>query len=310
MKLPIFYRLLLICFALFCFMQAFPQTEIPLKPLFNYTYGFASTGGEVFEIGLLRDLKSKDSIDSKKQRGMLKFGIRLPDQSNSKELAQIDKATANYLLFFSGELLLKDLPVNSGNKSIFWSIEPALEYGLKKYEYHPDTTNENSKSVWKNNWAIEVKTRYFTAKRQSGAWQWGFYGRFRVSDSHEASSAIQVLESGNVINDYIVSEPLRIFVITPAFGINLYPGTDFPFSVSPVFYYYWTDQDNSKGFELEQFRAEQWVYFYPVSIKNIGLRIGFGLFESLYTKGMQDDKSTIGGMVSIKMESNILKSVF
>jgi hypothetical protein len=50
-----------------------------------------------------------------------------------------------------------------------------------------------------------------------------------------------------------VSEPVSIQTLTPAFGINLYPGTHLPFSFSPIFYYYWLNEDDSNGFEWKRF---------------------------------------------------------
>ncbi len=52
------------------------------------------------------------------------------------------------------------------------------------------------------------------------------------------------------------------------------------------------------------------VIFLSFNNDNNGLRIGFGLFKDIYTMGGQGDSNIFGGLVNVKIETNILKSVF
>lgn len=302
MKLLIFYKIAAISVLITVFANSgLCQTEFPLKPMLNYTNGFTNTGSSLIEIGLKIDTISF---------GFLKFGARVPFLKNDKNTSQIDKNTDNFN-FFIGNEFTKDVPISDNNNTCFLSIEPSIEWGMMKNTYYPDTTKNNEKSDWKYNWAGEIKGRYYFSKRKSGAWQWGIYGRVRVSQSYTASDAINVLNpSTRLVSDYIVSSAQKTKMITPAIGFQVYPGIDIPVCFSPIIYYYWIDKDNISGFEKERIRTEEWIYFYPIDKKNLGLRIGFGAFQDYYTKGQSKNKFIAGGLVGVKMDTNILKSIF
>jgi len=281
------------------------QTEFPLTPILNYSNGFTSSGNDLLEIGVQYEL------DTTKELSNLKFGARLPLNKDTKNEARIDKATDNYNLFLGGEFVLKKTPISKNNRTIYWGLEPIVEWGTKKFTYHPDSISTNSTNSRKSNYAFEIKTRYFTAARKSGGWQWGIFGRVRYSNSNEASDAINLVNtSTNIADEIVVAPPNTTRTFSPAFGLNAYPGTSLPFSFSPIFYYYWEDEDMTSGFEKERLRTEQWLYFYPLSTEDLGLRIGIGAFQDVYTKGKGDNDNTYGIAVSVKTEMNILKSIF
>ncbi len=300
----------LIGIIIFCLhLNVFGQTEFPLKPLINYTNGFTESSNDLLEIGLSIDLEKKDS--TAQDKGYIKFGARVPHKKDDKNLASIDKSTDNMNFFLASEFLLKNVPISKNNNTVFWGIEPSIEFGRKKYEYYSDSIKSDADESWKNSFAFELKSRYFISKRKIGAWQWGLYGRLRYSISNKAADEVYLLQSSsNIVDKLIVTEPSTKKTLSPAIGANIYPGTDLPFSFSPILYYYWLSEYNESGFEREKFRAEQWLYFYPLSEKNTGLRIGFGLYQDIYTYGKQDDENTSGAMINVKMETNILKSIF
>lgn len=291
------------------FSIVFGQTEFPLKPILNYTNGFTESSDDLLELGLSIDLKKSDSLAHAKE--VIKFGGRIPHKKDDKNLASIDKSTDNMNFFIASEFILMNIPISHKNKTIFWSLEPSLEFGRKKYEYYLDTVKSEADKSWKNNLAIELKSRYFISKRKSGAWQWGFYGRVRYAVSNKEADAIYHLQSNsNIVDQLIVTEPQTKKSLSPAIGANIYPGTKLPFSFSPILYYYWLNEDKNEGFDRERLHTEQWLYFYPLSEKDIGLRIGFGFFQDIFTYGKNDDKNTFGALINIKLEANILKSIF
>ncbi|GEM_PF-4866099 len=292
-------------FFLLILPTAYGQTEFPLKPIFNYANGFTNNSDDLLEIGLEFKLDTANDLSN------LKFGARVPQDKDDKNAARIDKSTDNFNLFFGGEFALKDVAISQKNRTIFWGLEPTLEWGIKEFEFFPDSSKDSSNKDWKSNYAIEVRTRYYSTARKSGAWQLGLFGRFRYSSSNKESDAINLLNSStSIVNEIIVSEPENTRTITPAIGFNAYPGTNLPFSFSPIFFYYWEDKNNMSDFERERFRAEQWLYFYPLSSEDVGLRIGLGSFQDVFIKGKGDDDNSFGLAISVKTETNILKSIF
>lgn len=292
--------------SMFILNDAWGQTEFPLAPILNYSNGFTNSADDLLEIGISHPLE-KDSNDI----GYLKFGGRLPVSKNEENHANIDKATDNFNAFLGGEWLVINNPITANNRTVFWGLEPSVEFGMQKFEFNRDSTDQNPEEIWKNNWAVELKSRFYTTKRASGAWQWGVFGRVRYSSSTSAADPVNILDPAtNTVNELVVSEPNTKTTFTPAIGVNAYPGTDLPFSLATVFYYYFQDEDTASGFERERFRSEQWLYFYPLSDDDIGLRIGFGLFQDVYTLGKQDNDDVFGAMINVKMDANIIKSIF
>jgi hypothetical protein len=301
MKSPTHFSVLLSVFFAFNTDSLFCQTEFPLRPVLNYTNGFINAGTGLMEIGLKMDTVSY---------GFLKFGARIPALKDDKNSVQIDKSTDNFN-FFIGNEFIKDVPITKNNCTCFLAVAPSIEWGMKKFTYFPDTNKSVEKSDWKHNWAGEIRLRYYFSRRKSGAWQWGIYARMRISRSFTASDAIHVFEpSNNLVSDFVVSSAKRIKMIAPAVGFQVYPGTALPISFSPIVYYYWIDQDNTGGYEKEKLRTEEWICFYPIDKNNLGLRIGFGVSQDYYPKGQSTDRFNVGVLVGIKMDTNIMQSVF
>jgi hypothetical protein len=302
MRSHIFYKIVVISVLTAVFScSGYCQTEFPLKPILNYVNGVTNTGSGVMEMGIKFDTTSC---------GFLKFGARVPLLKNDKNTSQIDKNTDNFN-FFIGNEINKDHLDSKRNIISSISIEPLVEWGRMKFTYYPDTSKISEISDWKNNWAAEIKGRYYFSRMKEGAWQWSIYGRLRYSQSYTASDAIHVLNpTTTLVNDFIVSSAQRTKMIAPSAGFQLYPGTNIPVSFSPIVYYYWIDKDNINGFEKERLRTEEWIYFYPIDKKYLGLRVGFGAFQDHYTKGQSKNRSIAGGLVGIKMDTDILKSIF
>jgi hypothetical protein len=310
MKSPTIFKHIVLL-SIFAPIYLYGQAAFPLNPLLNYTNGFTSSNGDLFEIGLSIDLNPTDP--TKQESALMKFGVRIPQSKGKTNFASIDKSTDNVLVYLGSEIILINSPgIQKEESIVLWSMEPYLEFGTRKYTYYPDSLTAYPAEVWKNNWALELKSRYFRSTCSlPGAWQWTVFARFRYAVTNTTSDKLYLLMPGNnIVNELVVDEPKTIHSLTPAFGFNVYPGTALPFSFSPVFYYYWLNEDKIAGFEKERLRLEQWLYFYPISDKNAGLRIGIGAFQDLYTAGQQGDAATFGAMINVKVDANIMKSVF
>ncbi len=308
MKLLIFCK---ICFfTLFAFCNLLAQSEFPLKPILNYSTGFTNSENKLLEIGISTKLNPDESINT--NENYLKFGFRLPHDKEDKNLAKIDKSTSNVLGFLGLEYQFLNIPISKRNSTVLWNIEPTVEYGTKEYEYFPDSTEISKISEAKNNFAIELKSRLYFSKRKAGVWQTSVFGRLRYAKSNEEGKTLHIRQLNSlIVKDLVVDKPTTQLQVSPAFGFNTYPGTDLPFSFSGLVYYYWEKKPIDTVVFKQRIRTEQWLYFYPLDKENLGLRIGFGLFQENFTKNeLESDENSIGALISIKMDSNILKSPF
>ena len=306
------YLFSIICFLLLFQTQA--QTEFKLKPIGKYTNGFAGKGGDLFEVGVKwdNDYKMNEPLNKWFARNY-KVGARLPVDDDNDNLSRIDKSTDDFNLIAGiGWKRIKYDNANLTGPYRVLKVNPSIEWGRKKFEYELDSVKGNSDSDWKSNYAFEIDLQHFSDGLGVKKWKYSVQGRVRFSSSNKASDPINLLNTNtNIVNEIIVSAPKTSEIFSPAIGANIYWGSKMPISFSPVFFYYWENKDEKGSFEKQRFRAEQWLYFYPIDKNNIGLQFGIGLFQDVFTKSdSEDDDDQFGIAISIKTETSLFASLF
>ncbi|MEP1095955.1 MAG: hypothetical protein ABJG78_12640 [Cyclobacteriaceae bacterium] len=260
-------------------------------------------------------INDKDSsyhfpISRIEERGSWKIGVRVPALEDTKNTAQIDRNTDKHRFFIGvGYDIVRN---ENGGLVTVWNVSLVGETGKAKYTWFPDSTKSSKiGSKLKSN-AFEIKTHFYIGRQ--GGNQWTFYGRFRQTDEYENSEKVGVVKPNpptfSYVDSRIVSPPKNSRKISPAIGIQFYPGTDLPISYAPIYYFYLQDEDSKSDFERHRQRLESWIYYYPAETTN--LRFGVAIFNEWISRGLKEDekKRTIGGMLNFTFNVNMLTDLF
>lgn len=284
------------------------KTSFPLSPWVDFSKGFVNTGNDKLEVGVKIEMKEDTAVS--RNFNNFKLSLKFPSMKDDKNTAQIDANVKSTSFKFASELFISETVTDSNDVYLF-AVEPSIEIGSANYKYYTDSVKINPQETTKSHIAFDITGKYLIIDNNTSM-QWCFMGRFRFATSIKESEDKYYLQPGsNLVEKMKISEPINNKSMSPAIGINFYPGIDLPMSIAPKVYYYFINDDKSNDFNKELLRSELWLYFYPLDKENLGIRFGIAGFIDRYQKGEDGSKkNTSGLLVNLKMDTNIFTSLF
>lgn len=239
--------------------------------------------------------------------------LRLPLTNKSENIVQIDRFSSTW----KGILALQYTIDNSksGSQISRHSFGVQFEYGYVDFKYYPSGRKTEENISHNSSYAFEFKYIGFFTRAKVNAYQLSPQFRLRYTYDWIASSEVGVINPPNsngviTTSNLVVDPPSIRPIFSPAFSLQVYSGGKRSFSHSPTIYYDFigkNGKENPFG-NLNRFRLESWIFFYPLINDNPNVKIGISPFISIRTAGTDAfNKFEYGGMFTVKFGTSFLQ---
>lgn len=299
-------RLTLLCSFLLTTTLAFSQSaNFEITPYIN---GTTSIEDGLIEIG--PEFKWDNATEGKSYIARPYFRLPLTDKENN--LLKIDRFTSTWRGILALSYTL-DKTAETG-PIVRHEFIGQVEVGTSQFKYYLTGDKEDESTLSETSYGVELKYVGYRTEGSTGASQWSPQFRVRYSYDWESSDKVGVVlpanSNGVVATTDLVVEPPKVKpIFSPAFSLQIYPGTG-NFSYSPSVYYDFTGEaGESNPFDgVQRLRMESWIFYYPTVEGTSNVKIGLSPFLSLRTGGSDDfNKVEYGGMITIRFGSTFLQ---
>lgn len=236
--------------------------------------------------------------------------IRIPITDKKRSITQIDRNSNSFTGVFAYSFI-KDITKESGPIKRLY-ITGKLEWATGQYKYYPDSTLSNEIKSKEQSISGELKIGYYKTEGQSFAKQYAPEFRLRYSRDVENSDEIGIVMNNSngisTVKNLILEKPEISPLFSPAFALNYYPGKG-NFSYTPAFFFNFKgkNEGNNPFNSYSRLRIETWIFYYPTTEGNTGVKLGISPFISIRTNGKDSlNKLEYGGMIQLSVSTNML----
>jgi hypothetical protein len=291
------FKLISLFFFFFCITTYAQDAKFKLAP---YAKGMTNIKNGFFELGPI-------FYNSKME---IKPFLRIPITDKDRAITQVDMNSNTFKGVISYSYI-KDFTNDTGTMSRLY-LTGQLEWGTKQFKYFPDSTSASEIKTNENSYSGEFKIGFYKTEGKSFAKQLAPEFRIRYSRELKSSDEIGIVMNNangiSTVQNLVTSKPKAKPMLSPAISINYYPGNG-QFSYTPVIYYnlIGKEGENSPFSGYSRLRLESWVFYYPVTTGNTGIKIGLSPFVSVRTTGEDSlNKFEYGGMFQLTVSTNML----
>jgi len=296
MKIHLLFSFILLINICYC-----QQGNFKIMPYLNsitsISDGFVELGVQYYD---------NDEID---KTDNLRLFFRIPLTDKNKNLLQIDRFTSNLKIVGNYEYYLDGTTSTSKYfNNIYLSTQ--FEFSYDYFKYYPSGNQNEFLSEWNPSYSAELKYIYYYKSKGENKNKYSPQFRIRYSKDFIESEEVGVLDVNNsypfpTYINLILEKPFSKTLLSPAFCFQYQPVSG-RISFTPAFYYFFQGKknDNDPFSNLERFKTEFWVFYYP-KIENIpNIKMGVSPFLSIRTKGIDKfNKLEYGCLLSIKFNT-------